>query len=192
MSPLVSLASWPYHIGGGLGGSAAHALLTGRDAVASELDAGVGWQDPAVIRETGLCVWRSGARPELDFKTGGKFLRGAMALMWTGAPHVTATKTDVARDYDLIERAGAAARAAAAPGAESLRALADAVGMSYQVQINEGMAPLAPHGALARKYCGGGWGGYALYLFESEAARAEFLAAVPETHAVEPYVGHAH
>ena len=54
--------------GAGLGGSAAHALINGRDPVQSELDLGVGWQDPAVIRETGLCVWRSGPKPVLDFK----------------------------------------------------------------------------------------------------------------------------
>lgn len=49
ISPLVSLGEpgskeWPYHIGAGLGGSAAHALLSGKDSVQSELDLGVGWQ----------------------------------------------------------------------------------------------------------------------------------------------------
>jgi hypothetical protein len=48
MSPLVSLHDWQYEVGGGLGGSAAHALLCGRNSVQSELDLGVGWQDPAV------------------------------------------------------------------------------------------------------------------------------------------------
>ncbi|GFH11865.1 cytidyltransferase [Haematococcus lacustris] len=100
------------------GGSAAYALLQGRDSVQSELDLGVGWQvgdqgqpqdrqagraqpawhchrlpppaasqaavglpptqDPAIISETGLCVWRSGQRPELDFKTSPAFLSGAL------------------------------------------------------------------------------------------------------------------
>jgi len=46
-------------------------------------------QDPAVIAQTGLCCWRSGARPELDFKTPGDFLRGCMALLWTGQSHTT-------------------------------------------------------------------------------------------------------
>ncbi|KAI8475188.1 MAG: cytidyltransferase-related domain-containing protein [Monoraphidium minutum] len=190
VSPLVSLGAWPYHIGGGLGGSAAHALLSGRDAVESELAAGVGWQDPAVIRETGLCVWASGPRPELEFKTGGGFLRGRMALMWTGAPHVTATKTDLTRDYGKIAAAGAAARAAALPGGGGVEGIAAAVGLSYEAQRGEGMAELPGHGALARKYCGGGWGGYALYIFSGEAQRAEFLATVAETHAIEPYQGH--
>lgn len=44
ISPLVTLDEWPFHIGGGLGGSAAHAVLTGRDGVQSELELGVGWQ----------------------------------------------------------------------------------------------------------------------------------------------------
>ncbi|MEY4243233.1 MAG: hypothetical protein RLZZ245_818, partial [Verrucomicrobiota bacterium] len=60
ISPLVSLREWPYEKQAGLGGSGAWALLNGRDGVESEIDLGVGWQDPAVIRETGLCVWRSG------------------------------------------------------------------------------------------------------------------------------------
>ncbi|GBF95467.1 hypothetical protein Rsub_07817 [Raphidocelis subcapitata] len=187
VSPLVGLHHWPYHVGGGLGGSAAHALLEGRDPVASELDLGVGWQDPAVIRETGLCVWRSGPTPQLEFKTPGSFLRGRMALLWTGAPHVTPDLVDTPRDYDAIEAAGAAARAAVLPGNESLRALAAAVGASYAAQLGEGMAPLPRHGELARKYLGGGHGGYALYLFADEGARAAFLGGVPETAAVEPH-----
>lgn len=44
ISPTVSLHDWPYAIGGGLGGSAAWALLQGRDSTQSELDLGVGWQ----------------------------------------------------------------------------------------------------------------------------------------------------
>jgi len=188
VSPLVSLNDWRYHVGGGLGGSAAHALLQGRDPVASELDLGVGWQDPAVIRETGLCVWRSGPRPALDFKTTGGFLRGRMALLWTGRVHCTPEKTDVERDYDLVQRAGAAARAAVLPGTESLKALAAAVELSYLVQLGEGMEALARHGALARKYCGGGWGGYALYMFGGEDERAVFLERVADTSSIEPYV----
>jgi hypothetical protein len=50
ISPLVSLHDWQFEIGGGLGGSAAHALLCGCNSVQSELDLGVGWQDPAVSR----------------------------------------------------------------------------------------------------------------------------------------------
>ena len=56
ISPLVSIRSWEYAKRSGLGGSAAWALLNGEDGVHSELNLGVGWQDPAVIAETGLCV----------------------------------------------------------------------------------------------------------------------------------------
>ena len=89
ISPLVSLREWPYEKQAGLGGSGAWALLNGRDGVESEIDLGVGWQDPAVIRETGLCVWRSGHQPVLDFKHNGDFLTGRMAIYWTGTPHDT-------------------------------------------------------------------------------------------------------
>lgn len=188
ISPCVALHDWPYHVGGGLGGSAAHALLQGRDPIASELAAGVGWQDPAVVHETGLCVWKSGPAPVLEFKTAGDFLRGRMAIMWTGEAHVTPDKTDVERDYDLVEKAGALARAAVLPGQESVEKLAEAVAASYAVQLREGMTPLPEHGALARKYCGGGWGGYALYLFGDADKRAVFLERVEETRAIEPFV----
>lgn len=36
-------------------------------------------QDPAIAHETGLCVWQSGHKPVLDFKTSGSFLEGAIA-----------------------------------------------------------------------------------------------------------------
>ena len=62
----------PYRPGAGVGGSAAFAVFQGKPAVEDELQHGVGWQDPAVILETGLCVWRSGPRPRLQLKTSGK------------------------------------------------------------------------------------------------------------------------
>jgi hypothetical protein len=40
---------------------------------------------------------------------------------------------------------------------------------------------------LARKYCGGGFGGYALYLCESPAVR-DGLCAQPGFRPIEPYV----
>ena len=63
VSPLVGLRAWPYHIGGGLGGSAAHAALTGRDAVASELALGVGWQARARARARARGGGMGGGRP---------------------------------------------------------------------------------------------------------------------------------
>ncbi len=105
IAPTVSLRAWPYERNAGLGGSGAWALLNGKDGIGSELDLGVGWQDPAVIAETGLCVWRSGPRPVLDVKSSGEFLRGRMALYWTGVPHDTPAIVAGARDYEAIARA---------------------------------------------------------------------------------------
>lgn len=180
ISPFVTLRDWGYEQKAGLGGSGAWALLNGRDPVQSELDLGVGWQDPAVIQETGVCVWKSGTRPELDFKRGGDFLKGCMGLLWTEQQHDTPGSVDLNRDYDLIERAGAKAREAVM--VESLDLLSQAVALSYQAQLGEGMELLPEvEGSLARKYCGGGHGGYALYLFPSEEARdaSDLLAIEP-------------
>jgi cytidyltransferase-like protein len=187
ISPLVSLTEWDYKQKSGLGGSGAWALLNGQDAVESELDLGVGWQDPAIIRETGLCVWRSGARPILHLKRNGDFLAGRMALHYTETPHDTPGCADNARDYDLIEHAGNVAHQAVVEA--SLAKLAEAVDISYQAQLQEGMdgLPEAPD-CIARKYCGGGWGGYALYLFDSESARDAFVKVADANRAVEPYL----
>lgn len=187
ISPTVSLRAWPYERNAGLGGSGAWALLNGKDGIGSELDLGVGWQDPAVIAETGLCVWRSGPRPVLDVKTSGECLRGRMALHWTGTEHDTPAMVGGARDYDAIARAGATARAAV--WANDFTGLAEAVRQSYAVQRAEGMAELRGDlpGALAWKYCGGGFGGYAVYLF-TEAAQRDAACATAGLRAIEPYV----
>lgn len=187
ISPTVSLRAWPYERNAGLGGSGAWALLNGKDGIGSELDLGVGWQDPAVIAETGLCVWRSGPRPVLDVKTSGECLRGRMALHWTGTEHDTPAMVGGARDYDAIARAGATARAAV--WANDFTGLAEAVRQSYAVQRAEGMAELRGDlpGALAWKYCGGGFGGYAVYLF-AEAAQRDAACAAAGLRAIEPYV----
>ena len=170
ISPKVSLKDWPYEKKAGLGGSGAWALLNGLDPVEAELDLGVGWQDPAVIRETGICVWKSGARPRLDFKRDGSFLNGKMGLRWTAGHHDTPGSVDFERDYEMIVKAGQLARRAVM--AESVALLAEAITISYQVQLKEGMDPLPEiGGSLARKYCGGGHGGYAVYLFPSEEER---------------------
>lgn len=184
ISPKVSLKDWPYEQKAGLGGSGAWAVLNGKDSVQSELDLGVGWQDPAVIRETGVCVWKSGERPRLDLKRDGSFLNGRMGLLWTGKQHDTPGTVGFDRDYDLIERAGAVAREAVI--AESVLKMAEAVMMSYSAQLGEGMKELPEIlGSVARKYCGGGHGGYALYLFPSRDARD----ATPGLVVVEPYYG---
>jgi cytidyltransferase-like protein len=187
VSPTVSLTDWPYERNAGLGGSGAWALLNGADGVASELSLGVGWQDPAVIREGGLCVWRSGPHPRLEIKTGGEFLRGRMALYWSGGSHDTPAEADRRRDYDQIAAAGHRARVAV--WQQDLAGLGEAVRMSHAQQLEEGMRPLPSNvpGALAWKYCGGGHGGYALYLF-AESADREAAVASHSLRPIEPYL----
>ena len=187
ISPTVSLRAWPYEHNAGLGGSGAWALLNGKDGVSSELDLGVGWQDPAVITETGLCVWRSGRRPRLELKSDGAGLRGRLALLWTGRSHSTPALTERPRDFAAIARAGRTARDAV--WRQDLAQLADAVRQSYAVQRAEGMDPLPddPAGALAWKYCGGGFGGYAVYFFADSAAR-DAACTRPGFRPIEPYV----
>jgi len=187
ISPMVSLNEWSYELKSGLGGSGAWALLNGNDGVESELDMGVGWQDPAIIRETGVCVWRSSARPELDFKRNGDFLNGHMALHYTDIPHDTPSNADNLRDYDLIERAGVAAREAVFES--SISKLGAAISLSYAAQLQEGMRELPQaEGCVGLKYCGGGWGGYALYLFSARAERDAFVESANCNRAIEPYI----
>lgn len=194
ISPTVSLRSWPYERNAGLGGSGAWALLNGHDGVKSELDLGVGWQDPAIITEGGLCVWKSGLHPELEVKHSGDFLRGRMALSWTGKQHSTPGVVNQARDYDGIVRAGALAREGVWSG--SIEQIAAGVRASYAVQRGEEMEPLAGEKAdaalaacrpLAWKYCGGGFGGYAVYLF-AEPAQRDAACQLPGFRPIEPYV----
>ncbi|MBN1868762.1 adenylyltransferase/cytidyltransferase family protein [Candidatus Sumerlaeota bacterium] len=187
ISPLVSLMRWDYEQRSGLGGSGAWAVLNGEDGVDSELDLGVGWQDPAVIHETGLCVWESGPRPVLRLKRNGEMLRGLMALLYTGAEHDTPGIAARTRKFDWIYEAGRIAAKAVLE--ESLDGLAEGVRLSYKMQIDEGMNPLIEADkSLARKYCGGGWGGYAVYLFASPEDRDRFVASDARARPIEPYL----
>lgn len=187
ISPTVSLQDWQYEKRSGLGGSGAWALLNGRCGVDSELDLGVGWQDPAIITETGLCVWKSGPKPELALKRDGALLKGKMALLFTGTDHDTPGTVDISRDYDRIEAAGALA--AEAVNNNDLNQLAEAIKISHQTQLHEGMSPLPPETtALASKYCGGGYGGYALYLFADHMDRDQFVSKNQDALAIEPYL----
>lgn len=186
ISPTVTLRKWDYEQRSGLGGSGAWAMLNGENGIGSELDMGVGWQDPAVIFETGLCVWRSGKEPRLTLKRDGKLLRGHMALYYTGQEHDTPAVADKPRDFDKIEAAGKLA--AQAVEKNCLHTLAEAVECSYQVQLDEGMEPLEAFGSQARKYCGGGFGGYAVYLFAESAQRDAFVSKHSAARAIEPFL----
>ncbi len=186
IQPKVSLRDWGYERNAGLGGSGAWALLNGNTGVDEEISLGVGWQDPAVIRETGLCVWRSGVKPSLELKTDGTMLQGLMALWWSGNSHDTPGMADQLRDYSAIEAASRIAREGIIKS--DIRTLGQGVDASYKAQLVEGMKPLPEAvGCLGRKYCGGGFGGYALYLFESRDARNTYVTANASTRAIEPY-----
>ena len=186
ISPLVSLREWPYEKQAGLGGSGAWALLNGRDGVESEIDLGVGWQDPAVIRETGLCVWRSGTQPVLDFKHNGDFLIGRMAISGPAAS-TTLRASSISRATTTASRK-APASPAKAPCTPTSHRLAEGVKLYHATQLDEGMDPLPEiAGSIARKYCGGGHGGYALYLFDDPAARDAAVSIIDELRAIEPF-----
>jgi hypothetical protein len=68
------------------------------------------------------------------------------------------------------------------------------IGLAWlQVQLGEGMSPLPDHGQLAQKYLGGGFGGYALYMFASQQQRDAFVQQLggkgkDGATAVEPYL----
>lgn len=186
ISPTVSLKEWLYRQGAGLGGSGGWSVLNGWDPVASELGLGVGWQDPAVIAETGACVWKSGPKPVLDFKNTGEFLKGCMAVYDTRVKHYTPGFAGYERSFERIAKAARIARLGVQQ--QDVAVLAVGVQMSYQLQLEEGMQPLPDIGSqLAHKYCGGGHGGYALYLYENQTARDAAVDACEDMYPVEPY-----
>lgn len=186
ISPTVSLKEWGYRQGAGLGGSGGWSVLNGWDPVNSELGLGVGWQDPAVIAETGACVWCSGAKPVLDFKNTGEFLAGRMAVYDTRIKHDTPGLAGLKRNFEKIAKAGRVARLGVQE--KDINVLAVGVQLSYQLQLDEGMEPLPEVGdCLAHKYCGGGHGGYALYLYETPEARAAALEECEYLYPIEPY-----
>jgi hypothetical protein len=194
ISPVVTLDSWPYERCGGLGGSAAYALLKGRDSIQEELIR-AGWQDPAIILATGLCAWRSGPTPVLEAQFNPDFLEGLMALQWSGEVHDTEALRDKKRDYSLIAEAGYTAYWAAMR--RDPVQMARAMRLSCMAQEKEGMKPLSigrsstghySNEALAAKYCGSGWGGYVLYLFDTPAKRDTFVRENVNAKAIEPYL----
>lgn len=188
ISPLVSLDNWPYRKFSGLGGSGAWWLLNGKDPVQEELNMGAGWQDAAVIQKTGLCTWYSGVLPELDRQYDGEWLRGRMAIYDTGKEHSTvaiAKRYHPIRDYEAIARNSDLARRGVI--GRNFRVLAEGVNRTYKLQLDEQMDHLPFRGEEARKYCGSGHGGYALYLFREQYERDAAVKDHPEMMAVEPY-----
>lgn len=169
--------------GSGLGSSAAWHILNGHDVDAEESAQGCGWQDAEIIRQTGLVVWASGSEPVIAHRDDGQWLRGLMALYWTGKPHDSASLVERSRDFNAIARASH--MACKAVMRRDVPSLADAIDYSYEQQSDEGMAPLPTFG-LAAKYCGAGHGGYAMYLFETPALRNAAVAK-RGLMAVEPY-----
>lgn len=187
ISPLVSLSSWPYEKGVGLGGSAAYAILQAKQGARAELDMGVGWQDPAVINHTGICVWRSGKEPVIDIQLNPDWLEGKMLIYWTGNSHTSSDHVTRRRNYLKIEKAGKIARNGVM--LKSLSILAKAINISYEVQLGEGMKELPIiKRSIARKYLGGGHGGYALYLFKTTKDRDLAFKSVSGTVKIEPYI----
>lgn len=185
IKPFVSLDNWPYEIGSGLGGSAAKAILEVKNGVREELNAGVGWQDPAIIQETGLCVWASGDSPHLVMKKSPDMLCGKMALYYTGINRDNKDNIDRKRNYQKIEMAGKMCRNGVV--FDDFRDLICGVNLSYSAQIDEGMKPLPEFGELAKKYCGGGWGGYALYIYHRHFLR--YISAINNNLIlIEPYL----
>lgn len=186
VSPTVSLREWLYRKGAGMGGSGGWSVLNGWDPVGSELGLGVGWQDPAVIAETGACVWKSGHKPVLDFKNTGEFLRGRMAIYDTRIKHNTPGLAGLERPFRKIAKAASVARLGIKE--QDISVLAIGVQMSYQLQLEEGQAPLPKIGdCMAHKYCGGGHGGYAVYLYETPEAREAALESCEDLYPVEPF-----
>jgi cytidyltransferase-like protein len=185
ITPKVGLYDWLYEKKSGLGGSAAYSILSGNNPISTELDLGVGWQDPAIMLETGLCVWRSGHSPVLEIKVNPDFLNGKMALLWTGQDHDTPGVVNKKRDYSKIKSAGKFAFEGAIK--KDLKKLCKGVDTSYKAQLLEGMQKLPEFNEMVKKYCGGGYGGYALYIFDSDKNRKKFLKN-KNTLPIEPYI----
>jgi mevalonate kinase len=144
-----------------------------------------GWQDAAVILETGLCVWRSGASPVLEAKFNPDFLQNKMALYWTGKRHSTLDISRRIRDLDKIASVVRHPSKWTNPMEEVVRM----VEASYECQRDEGMDAIKKvKGMLASKYCGSGWGGYILYLFNSVDDTIWFCSSCDGAMAVEPYM----
>ena len=188
ISPLVSKKDWRYSQRSGLGGSSAWAFINGYNPFVYDREHGNGWQDSAIVLETGCCVWHSGDEPVLDFKNTGDFLKGKMALWDTHIPHDTETLSQKTRDIERIKEISKIARIGVLN--KDTQILALAAKLTYQEQLKEGMKEvpfLNEEGVLAAKYCGSCHGGYVLYIFETKKQRQEIITKHKDFIAIEPY-----
>ena len=109
-----------------------------------------------------------------------------MAILYTGSEHDTPKMADECRDYVRIAQSSLIARAGVME--RNIHELAAGVALYHSVQLQEGMAPLPVVGEeLAKKYLGGGFGGYALYLFASREDRDAAVCLHGGMRAVEPF-----
>jgi len=170
----------------GMGGSGALAiykhLVEGKTwpsatrlAIASEMKAGGGWQDPAIVAEGGCCVWRSGPRPFLEHKNGGEWLEDRMFVVNSGQLRPAIFIPGKSQDYDAI--VAASQLAAAAVVDRDVSGLANAIRATCQVQLAEGMDDVSQQPRMELvcqrysyvwKYLGAGWGGAILMFFPRE------------------------
>ena len=113
-----------------------------------------------------------------------------MALWDTHIPHDTQTLSQRTRDIERIKEISKIARIGVLN--EDVRILSLAIKLTYEEQLKEGMkeVPLLNEpGVIGAKYCGSGHGGYVLYIFETEEARARLVDIFGNTGfiAIEPY-----
>ena len=118
-------------------------------------------------------------------KINPDILNHKMALLWTNKDHYTPGHVDRARDYNKVEIAGKIAFDGVAK--KDIKKICKSIDASYKIQLSEGMQKLPKFGEMAKKYSGGGHGGYALYVFDSKKNRDKFLKN-PNTVDIEPYI----
>jgi hypothetical protein len=182
ISPTVTLDDWPYLDRSGLADTYARSLLLDADPSA--------WSDCflpdfGILEETGLCVWSlDPLKPQpLIEKREAAFLAGKMALWHTGKNCL-----EVVARAPISAHAESSALAVAAVAAGNLTKLAEAINLTHNIQLSDGMEPLpSAFRSLAYKYVGDGFGGYALYLFPDKSLRDAFCER-PGAMAIEPYV----
>ncbi|MBP5534340.1 MAG: adenylyltransferase/cytidyltransferase family protein [Alphaproteobacteria bacterium] len=188
ISPLVSKKNWRYSQRSGLGGSSAWAFINALNPFKYDMEHGNGWQDSAIVLETGCCVWHSGDKPVLDFKNTGDFLKGKMAIWDTNIPHDTQSLSQKERDIEKIKEISRIARIGVLN--KDVHILSLAANLTYQEQLKEGMQEvpfLNEDGVLGAKYCGSGHGGYVLYTFETEQQRTKIISKHKGFIPIEPY-----